>query len=132
MTRSRAVTIAAMKAVRIHEDGGPEVLRYEDAPDPTPKAGEVLVHLRAASLNRLDLWVRSCDQSVAVTIVVGDQSDHAAAAGNETDDKQCDQHPQRTAQTTRRTQPSELGMQMRRHHNNSLQPRRHPARLGGE
>ena len=47
-----------MKAVRIHEDGGPEVLRYEDAPDPEPKPGEVLVELRAASLNHLDLWVR--------------------------------------------------------------------------
>ena len=47
-----------MKAIRIHEDGGPEVLRYEDAPDPEPGEGEVLIRLRAASLNRLDLWVR--------------------------------------------------------------------------
>ena len=46
-----------MKAIRIHEDGGPEVLRYEDAPDPEPL--EVLIQLRAASLNRLDLWVRA-------------------------------------------------------------------------
>jgi NADPH:quinone reductase-like Zn-dependent oxidoreductase len=47
-----------MKAIRIHEDGGPEVLRYEDAPDPEPGPGEVLVRLRAASLNHIDLWVR--------------------------------------------------------------------------
>jgi NADPH:quinone reductase-like Zn-dependent oxidoreductase len=47
-----------MKAIRIHEDGGPEVLRYEDAPDPEPGPGEVLISLRAASLNRLDIWVR--------------------------------------------------------------------------
>jgi NADPH:quinone reductase-like Zn-dependent oxidoreductase len=47
-----------MKAVRIHEDGGPEVLRYEDAPEPEAGPGEVLVRLRAASLNHLDLWVR--------------------------------------------------------------------------
>jgi zinc-binding alcohol dehydrogenase/oxidoreductase len=47
-----------MKAIRIHEDGGPEVLRYEDAPDPVPGPGEVLVRLRAASLNHLDLWIR--------------------------------------------------------------------------
>jgi NADPH:quinone reductase-like Zn-dependent oxidoreductase len=47
-----------VKAVRIHEDGGPEVLRYEDVADPKPGAGEVLVSLRAASLNHLDVWVR--------------------------------------------------------------------------
>ena len=47
-----------MKAIRIHEDGGPEILRYEDAPDPEAKDGEVLVSLRAASLNHIDLWVR--------------------------------------------------------------------------
>ena len=47
-----------VKAVRIHEDGGPEVLRYEDVPDPTPGPGEVLLELRAASLNHLDVWVR--------------------------------------------------------------------------
>ncbi len=47
-----------MKAIRIHEDGGPEVLCYEDAPDPEPRPGEVLIRLRAASLNHLDVWVR--------------------------------------------------------------------------
>ena len=47
-----------MQAVRIHEDGGPEVLRYEEVPDPVAGPGEVLVELRAASLNHLDLWVR--------------------------------------------------------------------------
>ena len=47
-----------MKAVRIHEDGGPEVLRYEDAPDPVAGPSEVLIGLRAASLNHLDVWLR--------------------------------------------------------------------------
>jgi NADPH:quinone reductase-like Zn-dependent oxidoreductase len=47
-----------MKAIRFHEEGGPEVLRYEDAPDPVPGPDEVLVELRAASLNHLDLWMR--------------------------------------------------------------------------
>jgi len=47
-----------VKAIRIHEDGGPEVLRYEDAPDPVAGPGEVLVRLRAASLNHLDVWTR--------------------------------------------------------------------------
>ncbi len=60
-----------MKAVRIHEDGGPEVLRYEDAPDPSPGAGDVLVHLRAASLNRLDLWVRQGLPSVPKPRILG-------------------------------------------------------------
>jgi NADPH:quinone reductase-like Zn-dependent oxidoreductase len=47
-----------MKAVRFHQHGGPEVLRYEDAPDPTPGPGEVLVRVRACALNRLDVWER--------------------------------------------------------------------------
>jgi NADPH:quinone reductase-like Zn-dependent oxidoreductase len=47
-----------MKAVRIHEDGGPEVLRYEDVDEPAPGEGEILIRLRAASLNHLDCWVR--------------------------------------------------------------------------
>ena len=47
-----------MKAVRFHEFGGPDVLRYEDVPTPAPGAGEVLVGLRAAALNHLDLFVR--------------------------------------------------------------------------
>lgn len=47
-----------MKAILIHEHGGPEVLHYEDYPTPEPAPGEVLVRLRAAALNRVDLWVR--------------------------------------------------------------------------
>ena len=60
-----------MKAIRIHEDGGPEVLRYEDVPDPEPGAGEVLISLRAASLNRLDVWVRSGLPSVPKPRILG-------------------------------------------------------------
>jgi NADPH:quinone reductase-like Zn-dependent oxidoreductase len=60
-----------LKAVRIHEDGGPEVLRYEDAPDPEPQDGEVLVELRAASLNHLDLWVRKGLPSVPKPRILG-------------------------------------------------------------
>jgi NADPH:quinone reductase-like Zn-dependent oxidoreductase len=60
-----------LKAVRIHEDGGPEVLRYEEAPDPVPGPGEVLVQLRAASLNHLDLWVRKGLPSVPKPRILG-------------------------------------------------------------
>jgi NADPH:quinone reductase-like Zn-dependent oxidoreductase len=48
-----------MNAVRMHAFGDAGVLRYEQAPDPVPGPGEVLVRLRAAALNHLDLWVRS-------------------------------------------------------------------------
>src|SRR5579872_7361309 len=48
-----------MKAARIHQHGGPEVLIYEDVPDPAIKANEVLVRVRACALNHLDLFVRA-------------------------------------------------------------------------
>jgi NADPH:quinone reductase-like Zn-dependent oxidoreductase len=47
-----------MKAVRFHQHGGPEVLRYEDAPDPQPAEGRAIVRVRACALNHLDLWER--------------------------------------------------------------------------
>jgi NADPH:quinone reductase-like Zn-dependent oxidoreductase len=47
-----------MKAVRIHSYGGPEVLKYEDAPEPTPGKGEVLVKVYAAGVNPVDWKVR--------------------------------------------------------------------------
>jgi len=48
-----------MKAIRIHEYGAPEVLRYEDAPRPEPGAGEVLVRVHAAALNPVDWKIRA-------------------------------------------------------------------------
>jgi len=48
-----------MKAIRYHEFGGVEVLRYEDVPDPEIGDDEVLVRVKASSLNQLDLRLRS-------------------------------------------------------------------------
>lgn len=48
-----------MKAILFHTHGGPEVLEYADFPTPEPGAGQVLVRLHAAALNRLDIWVRN-------------------------------------------------------------------------
>jgi NADPH:quinone reductase-like Zn-dependent oxidoreductase len=47
-----------MKAVIFNQHGGPEVLQYTDAPDPTIKANEVLVEVKACALNHLDVWAR--------------------------------------------------------------------------
>ena len=49
----------AMKAVRYHENGGPETLIYEEVPDPEPAAGEILVKVSACALNHSDLRHRS-------------------------------------------------------------------------
>jgi len=48
-----------MKAIRIHAPGGPEVMRLDDAPEPTPKAGEAVVKVDAAGLNYIDVYFRS-------------------------------------------------------------------------
>jgi len=60
-----------VKAIVIHEDGGPEVLRYEDVPDPEPGEGHVLVRMRAASLNHLDVWTRKGLPSVPKPRILG-------------------------------------------------------------
>jgi zinc-binding alcohol dehydrogenase/oxidoreductase len=60
-----------LKAIVIHEDGGPEVLRYEDVPDPVAGQGEVLIRMRAASLNHLDLWTRKGLPSVRKPRILG-------------------------------------------------------------
>jgi NADPH2:quinone reductase len=48
-----------MKAIRVHQFGGPEVLRLEETPDPKPGAGEVLVRIRAVGVNPVEAYIRS-------------------------------------------------------------------------
>jgi NADPH:quinone reductase-like Zn-dependent oxidoreductase len=60
-----------MLAARIHEDGDPEVVVVEEAPDPVAGPGEVLVRLHAASLNHLDVWVRKGLPSVPKPRILG-------------------------------------------------------------
>jgi NADPH:quinone reductase-like Zn-dependent oxidoreductase len=75
-----------VRAVRIHEDGGPEVLRVEELPDPEPGPGEVLVELRAAGLNHLDVWVRKGLPSVPKPRILGaDGAGVVAALGERVD-----------------------------------------------
>jgi NADPH:quinone reductase-like Zn-dependent oxidoreductase len=60
-----------MKAVRIHKFGGPEVLTYEDVPDPQLRKDQVLVRVRACALNHLDLWVRKGLPGVKLPHILG-------------------------------------------------------------
>ena len=48
-----------MKAIRVHEFGGPDVLRVEDVAEPRPGAGQVVVRVRAAGVNPVDTYIRS-------------------------------------------------------------------------
>jgi NADPH:quinone reductase-like Zn-dependent oxidoreductase len=61
----------SMKAVRIHQFGGPEVLRYEDVPDPKLRKDQVLVRVRACALNHLDLWIRKGLPGIPLPHILG-------------------------------------------------------------
>ncbi|HEY2074450.1 MAG TPA: zinc-binding dehydrogenase [Gaiellaceae bacterium] len=60
-----------MKAVRIHEDGGPDVLVLEEVPDPSPGPDDVLIRLHASALNHLDVWIRKGLPSVPKPRILG-------------------------------------------------------------
>ena len=68
-----------MKAVRIHQFGGPEVLTYEEIPDPRSRKDQVLVRVRACALNHLDVWVRKGLPGVKLPHILG--SDTAGEDG---------------------------------------------------
>jgi len=60
-----------MKAVRIHEFGGAEVLRYEDVTEPQLRNDQVLVRVKACAMNHLDLWVRKGLPGVKLPHILG-------------------------------------------------------------
>jgi len=63
--------VPGVQAVRIHEDGGPDVLVLEEVADPVAAPGEVLVRLRASALNHLDVWIRKGLPSVPKPRILG-------------------------------------------------------------
>lgn len=62
-----------MKAIRIHEYGGPEVMKFEDIPTPTPGAGEVLVRLAASGVNFIDTYKRAGIYKGALPYTAGEE-----------------------------------------------------------
>ncbi|MBP2680523.1 MAG: zinc-binding dehydrogenase [Candidatus Krumholzibacteriota bacterium] len=72
-----------MKAVFFDKHGGPEVLRYGDIEDPVPGGGEVLIDVKASSLNHLDIFVRRGIPGIRLPHIPGsDASGVVAAVGD--------------------------------------------------
>jgi len=66
-----------MKAIRVHQFGGPEVLKLEDVPTPRPSAGEVLVRIHAAGVNPYDTYMRAGTYAVKPALPYTPGSDGA-------------------------------------------------------
>lgn len=60
-----------MKAIRIHGFGGPEVLKFEDVPEPEVRKDQVLVQVKACALNHLDLWIRKGIPGIQLPLILG-------------------------------------------------------------
>ena len=60
-----------MKAVRIHQHGGIDVLKYDNIPTPDIKQNQCLVKIKAAALNHLDIWVRKGIPGVPLPMIMG-------------------------------------------------------------
>jgi len=69
-----------MKAIRIHQFGGPDVLQYEDVPDPSPKAGEALIKIDAAGVNFIDTYQRSGAYKVPLPLTLGQEGGGTVSA----------------------------------------------------
>jgi NADPH2:quinone reductase len=62
-----------MRAVRVHQPGGPEVLSYEEVPTPEPKAGEALVEVHAAGVNFIDVYKRTGLYRLPLPATIGEE-----------------------------------------------------------
>lgn len=62
-----------MKAIRVHQPGGPEALQLEEIPIPTPGEGQALVRLQAIGVNFIDTYKRSGLYSVPTPFTVGEE-----------------------------------------------------------
>ncbi|HKD16229.1 MAG TPA: quinone oxidoreductase [Thermoanaerobaculia bacterium] len=62
-----------MKAIRLHAPGGPEALRFEDLPDPQPKAGEAVVRVEAAGVNFIDVYHRTGLYKAEMPVTLGQE-----------------------------------------------------------
>ena len=60
-----------MKAIRIHEHGGTDALKWDDIPEPELSVNQVLVDIKATSLNHLDIWVRKGIPGVPLPLITG-------------------------------------------------------------
>src|SRR6266849_6002101 len=63
-----------MKAIVVHEPGGPEQLKYEDIPTPTPKAGQALVKIAAAGVNYIDTYHRTGFYKLPIPFTPGQEA----------------------------------------------------------
>lgn len=62
-----------MKAIRVHEHGGPEVLRYEDVPLPVPGQAEVRIKIEAAGVNYIDIYLRTGQYKTTLPAIPGQE-----------------------------------------------------------
>jgi NADPH2:quinone reductase len=69
-----------VKAIRIHQVGGPEVLQYEDVPDPAPKPGDALIKIDAAGVNFIDTYQRCGAYKVPLPTILGQEGSGTVSA----------------------------------------------------
>ena len=101
-----------MKAIRIHQFGGPEVLQYEDVPEPAPKPGEALVKIEAAGVNFIDTYQRTGAYKVPLPLILGQEgAGTVSAVGHWRHRREgrrqggVDRHPRQLRGTASRSRP---------------------------